>query len=639
MGVKCRIAGLAWMGFCACAHGWSSIGPLPSPAEYPGESAVVLLEQHDVQYHLEAGRPVADARVRRAILALRPNAPLPAEAVVRYSRGFSEVLSLRARLVLPDGTSKNVEEPTVDQPVLSNAVLYQDNRTVRLPLPPVPAGGVLDIEYVVRSLEPGLLPQTCPLASTWRTRRAVIAATAPVDWRVQWSAKEMGEPLALEPTVTRGAAVASYSWEAADLPPFIEEPHGLSFSEAARTVALRLVEWREGGSSHLSPQSPAELSDWVLRLSTNELKPSEPMRHWVEQVVAEEHGAPERIAARLYDFAADQIQYCAIELGMAVFRPHAANEVYDLRYGDSKDKANLFSQMLGIAQIPAERVMIYTHRGFPRRFDLTELTANFNHEVVSVSLPGGKMLADPTDTTAAFGEIPFGDAEAPILRIGPTGQQVERAPSLPADANVTDIRVELRASNSGLPQGDFRVLLSGAAAGALRHKLRAAEPKKWPTILQESMPLVGAQLDNPEVDPKGKGPLSVKGTLTLPAFNLAGNTLLLKPSQAFASALPRLAPTPRHGPWFQPYRETQRLEVHLALPPNAALGGLPATTSLDGEFGRYRLAWRSTSAELIVMREVVLKEHVVPADRYEAFKRFCDQAHAAEAVAAVVHIP
>ena len=48
----------------------------------------------------------------------------------------------------------------------------------------------------------------------------------------------------------------------------------------------------------------------------------------------------------LATFMQKEIRYVAIQLGIGGWQPHRASEVFQHRYGDSKDKATLLSTLL-----------------------------------------------------------------------------------------------------------------------------------------------------------------------------------------------------------------------------------------------------------------------------------------------------
>jgi transglutaminase-like putative cysteine protease len=633
------IAAAGVLSACATSR-WGPLDQLPAPPANPEAPAEVVLDEHFVDYHLESGRAVADERTHRVFRALRPDSKLPEELVVQYHRSFSEVLLVQARIVLPDGTSRDVEEPRVDVPYISKFELYQEGRLVKVRLPPVPVGGVLETVAVVRWREPRLLPQRAALSSPWPVRSTRVQVSAPPDWAVEWEATELGAPLDWKPAEDHQKDRVVRVWESRDLPAFVPETNGPPIEDGGRFLDVRLARWTESGKEVRSFRDAKDLSAWDFELSRPSSLPSDAMRQWVAKVVEEEHADSQRVARRLYDFASNEVQYCAIELGMGGWQPHTAQDVFSVRYGDCKDKANLLRTMLKLAGIESEPVLLFSHHGWPHRFAITRQVTNFNHQILSVRLPSGPVLVDPTSRTVPFGDLPFSDCEAPMLPVAAEGRELEQSPPSPAGANEETLRLHLNPRDDGTARGPVALTAKGAPASLLREKLAEAQRtgRTSSDVLREWLSIPTDAIEVAPLNPAGKGPLQVDGTLTERVLKVGGGTWVLRPAEILKQGVPSLPDRPRRSPYVRPYRTTERVSLELSLPEGAAAPSLPPPFDLDSEFGSYRLAWSKDGSTLKLERAMVWKEHLVPATRYADFKRFCDAALGAEAVPAVIHV-
>src|SRR5438105_11966682 len=92
------------------------------------------------------------------------------------------------------------------------------------------------------------------------------------------------------------------------------------------------------------------------------------------------------------EFVQHGMRCVAIELGIGGWQPHPAPDIFNHRYGDCRDKTNLFRSMLHELGIESYRVAIYTSRGAitPE----TPAYRGFNHEITAIKLPAG--LTDPS---------------------------------------------------------------------------------------------------------------------------------------------------------------------------------------------------------------------------------------------------
>jgi transglutaminase-like putative cysteine protease len=631
----------AVLALSACAtKAWPPMERLPAPPDSPQAPAEVLLDEHSIDYHLESGRAVADERIHHVFRALRADSKLPEELVVPYNKAFSEVLLARARIVLPDGTSHDVDEPQSDVPYVSKFELYQDGRMIKLRLPPVPVGGVLETLAMVRCRQPRLLPQRVALSWQWPVRSERVRVSAPPDWEVGWEASESGAAITWEPSEKREEDRAVRLWEAEQLPAFLPEAQGPSPEEAGRFLFVRLARWTESSKEVLAFRNAKDLSAWDFDLVRPTGAPSDAMRKWVASVVQEERADPQRVARRLYDFASNEVQYCAIELGMGGWQPHPAQDVFSLRYGDCKDKANLLRTLLKLAGIESDPVLIFAHQGWPHPFAIARQAANFNHQILWIHLPGGSVLADPTSRTVPFGELPFNDSEAPILPVAADGRDLQLSPASLAADNEQIVELRLAPRQDGTVSGHLALSLRGAPASILRDRLSAAQRngRVLDDVLREWLAIPTSVVDAPAVDGAGKGPLHIDGTVTAHMLRTGGGTWLVRPAEVLQQTVPSLPSRPRQSPFVRPYRATDRVTLELSLPEGATAPSLPPPFEVESDLGSYRLAWSKEGSALKLERALVWREHVVPAARYAELKRFCDAALSAEAIPAVIHV-
>jgi transglutaminase-like putative cysteine protease len=161
----------------------------------------------------------------------------------------------------------------------------------------------------------------------------------------------------------------------------------------------------------------------------------------------------------LYDYVAS-LRYVAIPMGVNSHRPHAAARVLENRYGDCKDKANLFNTLLRTQGITADLVLV------PRFTQADDAVpgVGFNHAISRVRLGNEVLWADTTDEVARFGLLPPGDPGRKVLVVDgvATGLVDLPAPDPSAHRLAVDTRVE----------ADGAVHLQATASGIVDYALR-----------------------------------------------------------------------------------------------------------------------------------------------------------------------
>ena len=81
--------------------------------------------------------------------------------------------------------------------------------------------------------------------------------------------------------------------------------------------------------------------------------------------------APDKIAeslARAFEFAARDVRYVSIQIGIGGYKPHTPSQVCSNRYGDCKDKAFLLSLLL--RELGAEAYPALVNTKLRRRLDV-----------------------------------------------------------------------------------------------------------------------------------------------------------------------------------------------------------------------------------------------------------------------------
>src|SRR6185295_2392538 len=114
-------------------------------------------------------------------------------------------------------------------------------------------------------------------------------------------------------------------------------------------------------------------------------------------------------------------RYVAVPLGVNSHRPHAAGNVLRNRFGDCKDKANLFNTLLKTQGIAAHLVLV------PRFGEAREEVPGlgFNHALSRVRAGGAWLWIDTTDELTPFGLLPPRDAGRNVLVMDGTSTHLE----------------------------------------------------------------------------------------------------------------------------------------------------------------------------------------------------------------------
>lgn len=167
------------------------------------------------------------------------------------------------------------------------------------------------------------------------------------------------------------------------------------------------AEFEAGAPSWYLPYSLLQVTDFkswkdVVEWARPLYEPtplSESLRAKLKEITAGALTSGQRAAAVL-EFVQNDIRYLGIELGARSHAPSDPDRVFQLRYGDCKDKVRLFCAMLHELDISAVPALTHSARGKTLNDSLPSIEA-FDHVIARVDLADKSYWVDPTLTDQA----------------------------------------------------------------------------------------------------------------------------------------------------------------------------------------------------------------------------------------------
>lgn len=367
------------------------------PSLYPGQDAVVLLEQRrlfifDAQAHLSD-----------TVLAVQVLTAAGVEQWENYDLGanrfVNDLVVLLARTVKPDGAISEARH-------LSSGVVFTD----------LAPGDILLLHYQLTSMSTGAL-----FGHVWDQhifafpgtpcRESTYTLVRPADRKVGsrlWHAP--GADGGALPSRTLSHGFVSEEWRFTDLPKYGDEPMAAS--------ALAYVPWLD--LSTIPDWSI--ISRWYADLADGQAEPTPAVRRKAAELAA---GAADEteIMRRLLHFVGNEITYQSLPFFQSAHVPRQAGDVLEDRFGDCKDKSCLLIALARAAGIANCRFALTTPWAPPGIRFLP--SPRFNHVVVTRS--GGADAASWYDPTIRH-------ADPAILPLALQG-----VVALPADAETADL--------------------------------------------------------------------------------------------------------------------------------------------------------------------------------------------------------
>ncbi|MFT3867793.1 MAG: transglutaminase family protein [Nibricoccus sp.] len=340
-------------------------------------------------------------------------------------------------------------------------------------LPEVVAGCLVDVEWVVERRSSASIPEyykEWDFAGTYPVVACSVQLTIPTEEKWRFFAHAFPKETKNESDSGQRTVV----WELRDLP---------ARSFVAGDLPRRATAPWLGVSSLPSWESFAE---WYRRLASgaDEVGPS--VKELAAQIGRDHADRAGRIRAAFERVTT--LRYVATEMGVGGLRPRTPEQVWQQRYGDCKDKANLLVAVLRLLGIEAGFVLV--NRG---DVTFTEFPGwQFNHAIAHVpAAPTAGQPADlwldSTDRLVPFGVIAPGDLGREAL-VFPKNGAANFMKILAAQEPASEWKEiwKLSPGLSGISLvGSLTLSASGAADTMLRRSFSELTPTQRVARLQE----------------------------------------------------------------------------------------------------------------------------------------------------------
>lgn len=561
---------------------------------------------------------------------------------VTYDPGQEQVRFIDARVRHPDGSIAEAPE-AYDAPVTQSVgyETFYDVRNKWVRMPEIRPGDYVQIAYrilpsTLESLYGQYYGDLVPFQSEApeRLQQLVVIAPAAVplySHAVRFSGQH---------SVTHHDGETIYRWTMRDEPAYDAEPDAPPDIEQEPYVEVSAFRTWD------------QFADWYRSLIRDTFVPDQALRRTTAGLIAGKTTVAGKVKA-IYNYVIRNTHYVALEFGIHGYRPYPVTQVFHRRFGDCKDKASLLAEMLALAKVPADIVLVRT-RDLGLVSPAVPAVGDFDHAIVYV--PALHLYLDGTAEYNGARELPAGDQRAfvfriPILLADPAGSHRVLAPvvtpELPASDNVRDRRLTGQLDSQGNLNFTAQWTVQGEQAPELRAALQIPERQAGVMQMMLRNPLPGISIDSAAV--KGaehwNRPLQitfqgqVPSFATLDASGGPGSARLLIPRQLTSEPwLPRLAPlATRHYPVLLGPPEERSSNMTVQLPAGVQVR-VPAPFHLSAPFAEASSTAVVRNGELQVRTQVKILQSLIPVAEYAKFRAFWAQVdqHLSQPLVAVV---
>ena len=323
-----------------------------------------------------------------------------------------------------------------------------------------------------------------------------------------------------------------------------------------------------------------------------------------------------------YQYVQNRSRYVGIELGLGDFQPHHCSWVQERAYGDCKDLAGYFVNLLSLQGITAYTALVKT-RSTGRV--IPELPSNsFNHVIAVVPFEGDSIWVDCTTDNFALGQVPWQDQGTLALVVKEGASTLQRIPLDAAHENQRQFVAIATLSSGGDLALSGTFSFTGIKATYFRSLwLAKNEKKRWEMVqsmLADDNPDFTLERLEAQNERAGTEPfvISFSGLASRYASR-TGSRLFFKPNFYSRWALTFEKPEKRKQPVFITYPDYTLDSLTIALPPGYHVESIPENIMIDNNHVFYSYQLDETGGLVTFVRKYAQHSRDIPLEDYRGF--------------------
>ena len=342
--------------------------------------------------------------------------------------------------------------------------------------------------------------------------------------------------------------------------------------------------------------------------------------------LAEKIPDPRKKAEAIYKYIQQNITSSNLA-GVVLGRP--ADEILSAKRGDPDEINALFVIMLREVKVDSDMVLVATQnwqtlvRGFPNR-------SQFSRIVTRLNFKDGAVFADPADSAAPFGEVPWFDRNVQGLAVKGSKIQDAAIPAGTVDDNVSTATTTMRVAKDWTTEGDSEIDLKGSEAIDFRADLIEESPQKLEQRLTDFFAFGNSdaevtQIVHPEFRDTSL-PMVLKAHVREKLTNESGpGELLLNPWMSDQYQQPRFTTNVRHSAVRFNNPEKRISSSVWQLAPEIKVEQLPKEVKIEDDLGGFSRSCTQNGATVTCTRTFYLKKMLLKTSaEYLSAKKFFD---------------
>ncbi len=576
---------------------------------YQGNSSVFLLDYAKVKVSSNFKKT---SLIHQKIKIIGQEGKKFAELRIPFDSERQKVRIISAFTITREGkklkVSKNNIRTVTPAELTEYTALYPGVKTICINFPGVEIGSVIEYEYKIYTYKP-LIKNQFYDGFYFQSKEpfAVSRYELRVPKEMKIHIKEFGVKLKEK---KKSYGYITYIWEKKNVPPILEEPLMPPLYEIVPKVYITTFNsWEEVGN-------------WYYNLSKETSNPDEEIIKKVKELT-EGKNKEEKISS-IYNFVCQKVRYVGVELGTYGFKPHNASDVFHLRYGDCKDKANLMKTMLEVAGIKSYLTLINASGKIEKEIPYP---GQFNHAIIAIENNGKFLFLDPTSEVYRFPQIPPSDQNKYVLIAKPQ-PLLTKTPLFPPEKNFRKREIKANLDEKGNLISEVKIETSGIYDASMRNSFRYLKEIERKRALSSELNriLPGTTLLSFKIEGVENLEKNVSENYSFKTNSFATrikNKIIFTPA-----IIDKLSDTSivalekRNYPLRFGYLLKKEETITYTLPENFKVEILPSSIEIRKDFAYFKYKVENRDGKIFYKRIFEIKKEEIKPEEYDEFRNF-----------------
>jgi len=426
---------------------------------YPNEDVITLSLEKHIQIDASRGKLLITENVHKRNLFLSSKRLHLTEESVGYNT-FNKITEIQAK-------TENIENNRVkrsfvkefkEKDILINGIFFNDQKEKNFFFPNVKKNSVTDLTYRKTIKDPHFLPSFM-FGSSIPIENATISITFPKNVKLAYRTFHLDSINATFKT-EENKNNTTYTWTLKKIPK-ISRHYDFSALYYIPQIIIYINSYQYKDKTIPVLNDVKDLYKWYTSLTSNiNTTDQKELERITKSLIQDASSEAEKIQL-IYYFVQDKINYIAFEDGLNGFIPRDASKVFNNKYGDCKDMANILNEMLQYAGIDSHLAWIGTRRK-PYTYQEVPTPVTDNHMITAIFQKNkDTIFLDATAKYLPYGyPSPFTQGKEALIGISANEFKICKVPETEAVKNNISIISSLQLENESL-KGKHIAKISG----------------------------------------------------------------------------------------------------------------------------------------------------------------------------------